>query len=136
MIRRGLWLAVLALLSGCVVYVRSQRDEPLPLAALEDLAPGRSLADCLAALGAPNQVFEHAGDGAALLWSWSDTDDWSVDVSVPVYEQASASFDLDLTDTDQRGLVLWFGPDQRLERWQRGTLGDLLLRRVRPAAIE
>ena len=40
----------------------------------------------------------------------------------------------DLTDTTLPGCVLWFGPDLVLERWQRGTLGDLLPGRQRPSA--
>lgn len=129
--------AVLPLLLGpsCVLYLRFRADEPVDAAALGTLRPGTTdLASALAALGAPLRVFEHQGDGIALLWAWRDVDDWSLEVSVPVTDQANANFELDLTDTELPGCMLWFDGALRLERWRRGTLGELLPARVRPSA--
>lgn len=132
--RAALAAALLLSCAGCVVYSRRQHDEPLPPEAVAGLAPGAGLADCLQRLGAPARVFPHRGDGAALLWAWSDHDGWSIDVSVPLQDQLSASFDVDLDDTESRGCMLWFDGDLRLERWRSGRLGDLLRQRARPAA--
>jgi len=135
-VKRSLLLAALLPLGSCVFYLRSRAEEPVPPAALESLTPGRStLGDCLDALGAPMHVFEYGVDGMGLLWAWQDVDDWSLDISVPVYEQFSASFDLDVTDLERPGCVLWFGSDLLLERRQSGLVGDILPDRVRPTVI-
>ena len=129
-------LALLPWPPACVGYVRYRVDEPMADASLEVLQPGRDdLGACLARLGAPNRVFEYRGDGVALLWVWRDVDDWSLDVSIPLQEDYSASFELDLTDTSLPGCMLWFGPDLALERWRRGTVGELLPARPRPALV-
>lgn len=123
---------VLASASSCVVYDRRRHDEPLAPEVISALQPGQSLDECLRSLGAPRQCFAYRGDGVAMLWAWSDTDALSVDVSLPLQENVSASFDLDLADTEAQGCMLWFGPDLQLERWQQGRLGDLLPGRSRP----
>jgi hypothetical protein len=129
-------LAVLLTVTGCLGYVRRRIDEPLPAQRLEALQPGSTdLATALAALGAPNEVFEYQGSGAVLIYAWEDTDDWSLDLSVPLARGANARFELDLTATDRPGAVLWFGADLRLLRWQSGRLGELP-GRLRPAASE
>lgn len=135
------WLALGAGLgmlpfASCVGYVRFQIEEPVSEQALASLAVGQELGDCLARLGAPTHVYEYRGDGAALLWAWSDADDWSADLRVPLQEHVSASFELDLTDTEAVGCMLWFGPDLRLERWRQGRLGELMPVRVRPAVSD
>jgi hypothetical protein len=122
-----------AFATSCVVYNRTRKDEPVAPDLLAVLRPGQSLDDCMRSLGAPNQCFEYRGDGVAMLWAWSDTDALSVDVSLPLQDQVSASFDLDLADTEAQGCMLWFGPDLRLERWKQGRLGDLLPGRTRPS---
>jgi len=139
---KGIAAALLALLAaGCVQgeYNRITVDEPLREELVAPLRPGvDTLAQCLAQLGAPHRVFEYrvgqdGTSGAALLWVWREAAGWGVDVSGGT-EEASGSFSFDLTNTDLPGCVLWFGPDLVLERWQRGTLGDLLPGRQRPSA--
>lgn len=132
----GLLLLVALSLPACVGYIRFHRDEPIPVDKLEQVQPGQELAACLQLLGAPNGAYEYRGSGMALLWVWRDTDDWSVDLRVPLQDRLSASFELDLTDATVPGCVLWFGEDLRLERWKLGTLGELLPERVRPSAVE
>ena len=132
----GLLLLPMLSLSACVGYIRFRVDEPIAETALQQLQPGQELGACLALLGAPNQVFEYRGNGMALLWVWRDTDDWSVNLNLPLQDQVSASFELDLTDSALPGCVLWFGEDLRLERWRSGTLGELVPSRVRPSAVE
>ena len=131
-------LALLGALSlpACVGYIRFRKDEPIPPDLLAQIEPGQELGECLQRLGAPHHAFEYRGNGMALLWVWQDTDDWSVDIRVPLQEDFSASFELDLTDANLPGCVLWFGEDLRLERWRTGTLGDLVPGRVRPAVVE
>lgn len=133
--------ALLALLAaGCVQgeYNRITVDEPLREELVAPLRPGvDTLAQCLERLGAPHRVFEYrvgqdGTSGAALLWVWREAAGWGVDVSAGT-EEASGSFSFNLADTDLPGCVLWFGPDLVLERWQRGTLGDLLPGRQRPS---
>lgn len=136
---RTLALAAVLPLVSCVsvLWVRTRVEEPVAMSALEALRPGADdLGACLAALGAPLRAFEHRGDGVALLWVWPDTDDWSIDVSVPLYDRASAELELDLVDTDNPGCVLWFDADLVLAGWRAGRLGDIAPGRVRPSAIE
>ncbi|MCA8966619.1 MAG: hypothetical protein H6838_09140 [Planctomycetes bacterium] len=123
--------------SGCLSYHRTRIDEPLPDAALAELVDGRTtLGQCLQVLGAPTAVLEYRGDGMALVWSWQDEDQWGLEVSLPVSDQANVNFNLDLGAADRPGAVLWFGQDLVLERWRRGRLGELIPRRVRPASPE
>ena len=134
--------ALLALLAaGCVQgsYNRITVDEPLRDEMVAPLRPGQdTLAQCLARLGAPHRVYEYrvgqdGVSGAALLWVWREAAGWGIEVSGGT-DDASGSFSFDLADTELPGCVLWFGPDLVLERWQRGTLGDLLPGRQRPSA--
>lgn len=131
------WLAASA---GCVTgsYQRAMVDEPIPEARLQALQIGvDDLGSCLAALGAPHRVFEvQVGEnldaGMALLWVWRDTAGFGVQVSVAMRD-ASVSWSGDYAAAELPGCMLWFDPDLRLQGWQRGTLGDLLPRRRRPA---
>ena len=133
-------LATLA--AGCVQgeYNRFTVDEPLRDEMVAPLRPGvDTLAHCLERLGAPHRVFEYrvgqdGSSGLALLWLWREVAGWGVDIDLSgVSDEASGSFSFKLADTDLPGCVLWFGPDLVLERWQRGTLGDLLPGRQRPS---
>jgi len=133
---RALAVGLLSMLSGCIVYDRTRVDEPVPAADFAALASGQELGDCLRRLGAPTHVYEYRGDGMALLWAWQDSDQWSLDVSVPLQDQLSASFDLDVGAVDAQGAMLWFGPDLRLERFRQGRLGDLLPVRTRPSLVD
>ena len=95
------------------------------------------MADCLAALGAPLYVWEYKGDGAALAWGWSDENRKGISVSVPVYEQASASLSYDDGREKLNGAMLLFDRGLVLEDVRKGRLRDLqrdLLRR-RPAPV-
>jgi hypothetical protein len=78
------------------------------------------------------RVGQDGMSGAALLWIWREAAGWGIEVSGGS-EEASGSFSFNLADTDLPGCVLWFGPDLVLERWQRGTLGDLMPGRQRPS---
>ena len=132
-------LATLA--AGCVQgsYNRIAVDEPLRDEMVAPLQTGvDTLELCLARLGAPHRVFEYrvgqdGSSGVALLWLWREAAGWGIEVSGGT-DDASGSFSFDLTDTTLPGCVLWFGPDLVLERWQRGTLGELLPGRQRPSA--
>lgn len=132
-------LLVAAVASACVTgsYQHAGIDEPVPAARLEALRPGHDdLAACLTALGAPHRVFEYrVGDdgssGAALLWFWRDASGFGVDVSSGSRD-VPGSLQFDFLGTDLPGCMLWFLPDLRLERWQRGLVGDLLPQRLRP----
>ncbi len=124
------------LAAGCVTggYQHESRDEPLAEAALEGLHPGvDDLTKCLHALGAPHRVFEYRGDGAALLWYWQDAAGWGLSISSG-RDEVPGSFQFDFADQELPATVLWFGPDLVLERWRRGTIGELLPGRVRPAS--
>lgn len=138
---KGSAAALLCLLAaGCLQgeYNRITVDEPLRDEMVAPLRPGvDTLAECLARLGAPHRVFEYrvgqdGTSGAALLWLWREAAGWGIQVSGGT-DEASGSFSFDLADTELPGCVLWFGPDLVLERWQRGTLGDLLPGRQRPS---
>lgn len=132
--------ALLTAASACVRGTWSRRtvDEPVPPAVLAALRPGEhDLGACLAALGAPNRVFEYrvAPDGTAgmaLLWYWQDQSGWGIDVSSGT-DDAPGSFEYDESDAALPGCMLWFGPDLLLERWRSGPVGDLHPGRVRPS---
>ena len=136
----GAWFAtaMAGLLPGCLslAYERTTVGEPVADATLQALRPGRdSLADCLAALGAPELVYEHRTHGMALLWFWKETAGWDLEVSSPS-DEVPASVALELRDAELPGCMLWFGPDLLLERWRAGTIGDLLRDRVRPTIVD
>ncbi|MBL8754411.1 MAG: hypothetical protein JNK15_14000 [Planctomycetes bacterium] len=134
--------ATLALLAtgGCVTgnYGHVSIDEPIADERLGPLVPGRAtLADCLAALGAPNRVFEYAvgSDGAsgmALLWSWRDQAGWGLDVSSGD-DSIPGSVSFDAVTAELPGYMLWFGPDLVLQRARRGLVGELVPGRLRPS---
>ncbi|MCK5944303.1 MAG: hypothetical protein KAI24_20115 [Planctomycetes bacterium] len=128
---------------ACVTgsYDQVSINEPVDLEALRALEPGRDdLASCLAKLGAPVAVQEYrvAADrssGMALIWWWSRRYGWGLDISVPVYDEQSVSFEMDFGGTDMPGCVLWFGEDLVLERWREGLVGELLAGRRRPSPV-
>ena len=128
-------------LASCVSFgwSRDRRHAPPPAGAIGTLAPGRStLSECLDTLGAPLYVWEYKGDGAALAWGWNDERQKGVSVSIPLYEQTSASVSYDDERAKLRGAVLLFGRDLVLEQVRKGWLRDLeseFVRR-RPAAVE
>lgn len=130
--------AVLLPAAGCVrlQWHVQHREEPLPAVALAALRPGHDdLAGCLRTFGAPHFVWEYDGDGCALAWYHVDVHGFGLNVSYSVIREASASFSLDLDSTDVPGVVLWFGPDLVLAKWQQGRLRELTRGlRTRPAA--
>lgn len=139
---RLLALLLLLLASGCVTgaYSADATDEPIERARIEALQPGHdTLATCLDALGAPNHVFEYraAEDGKAgvvLLWFWSGTAGWGVQVSSPGDLPGTLGFKRKLARLP--GCVLWFGPDFVLERVRAGDVTDMVPDRVRPAFVD
>lgn len=140
--RRAGSLAAAALAAACVTgsYSRERFNEPVPPERLAALAPGvDTLASCLAALGAPNRVFEYRvgpdrGSGAALLWYWRDEPGWGLTVSVPI-RQASARLTIDRLSAELPACVLWFDERLVLERWREGRIGELIPGRLRPAPV-
>ncbi len=140
---KGGWVLLCAPLllgaAGCVTgsFSRKSYDDPIGAQQLAALRPAAdTLTSCLAALGAPNRVFEHGlrADGTAgmaLLWCWRDASGWGLQVSVGT-EDASGSLSIDRVSTDLPGCMLWFGPDLVLERWRSGLVGDLVPSRRRP----
>ncbi len=138
---RAAALAAVLATAGCVTanYGHTSFGEPVDDAAFAALVSGEAtLADCLQALGAPVRVFEYrvgptGESGMVLLWSWRDEAGWGIDVSSGD-DAIPGSVSFDAVSTDLPGCVLWFGPDLRLEKARKGTLGDLLPRRLRPSA--
>ncbi|MBL9078837.1 MAG: hypothetical protein JNL08_15130 [Planctomycetes bacterium] len=134
-------IAALSLAAGCVQgsYDRAAFDEPIAVERLQALRPGQDdLRRCLAELGAPHRVFEHAvaadgSAGVALLWYWRDQTGFGVELSSG-RDDAPGSLSYDQGDVDLPGCMLWFGRDLVLERWQQGLVGDLVPRRARPTA--
>jgi len=135
-------LAIAPGLGGCVSvsWGRTHREEPLAPERMAALAPGQTLADCLAALGAPQRVEEHpvaGGMGAVLVWGWLDERDLGFSVSVPVSDQNSVNFDYQTLDARTRGLVLFFDEGWILTDWRAGLLSEVALDlRRRPALLE
>jgi len=138
---RAFVLPALAMLAaGCVTgdWRAASIDEPVPSDALSALRPGvTTLGDCLAKLGAPQWVREHARhpDGSAgmvLVWTWTDRAGFGVNLSSGS-DDLPGSLEFDLDEVDLPASVLWFDRDLVLERWRTGTTGELLPRRLRPA---
>jgi len=141
-LRRPWWLPALAL-GACVTgdYSQVSFNEPVDLQALRAMRPGEDdLSSVLAQLGAPVDVREYRVDpdrasGVALVYFWRRQYGWGLDISAPVYDDASVSFEMDFAGTDLPGCVLWFDQDLVLERWREGLVGDLLGVRRRPAPV-
>ena len=138
---RFLLLALLPLLAGCVSgsWGRTNRHEPPSEEAIATRSPGESgLGQCLDALGAPLWVWEYRGDGVALAYGWLERVAWGFDVSVPLTDYYSASFDYTDIDSEMPGLVLLFDGELTLRELRRGLLRDLILRagRPRPSLVE
>ena len=134
--RRVAWL-LLPLLGACVTarLERERRDLALAPGAVVHLEPGATdLQQCLELLGAPLWVQEHDLHGLALGYGHLDEGNWRVSVSVPVTQEASASFRYERGRTGLYGHVLYFDEHWRLQRVVEGWL-DAFDRPV-PAAIE
>jgi len=131
--------AACLLAAGCVrvTWRRDTRFAPPPAEAIEAATESGGLAATLAALGAPLWVWEHEGDGVALAYGWRESRSWNLNLSVPVTNNASASFDYTSIDSDMIGIVLFFDSDLRLREVRRGRLRDLTLerRKRRPAPV-
>lgn len=135
-------LLCLLLLAACVSgdWSRAAVGEPMAAERLERLRAGvDTLDDCLAALGAPDRVFEHevapdGSSGMALVWFWRDEAGFGVDVSSG-RDEIPGRFEFDYAGIDLPGCVLWFDRDLVLENWRRGLVGDLVPRRQRPAPV-
>jgi len=143
--RSALGIAAIAasacVLAGCVTF-RFDRDiierQPTAEVVSEFTIGGTHLGDVLEVMGAPTEVWEGAGGGAALAYGGLRSRGWNVDVSVPVSDAGSAS--LSYTDTTARteGFMLLFGPEGHLEIVRAGNLADLrrTYARRRPASLE
>ena len=129
-------VAVIALLlPSCLnirwSWVRDERYEPVRPDLLEAMAPGDDLETCLAALGAPLQLWEYAGDGMALAYASGVAYDLGFSISSG---RSSGSFNFDSLDENLEGVVLVFDPELRL-RWIRyGVLSELVPSDRRPPA--
>ena len=137
--RLALLLASAPLLTGCIQaqFERDNRLRPIEESELATLQPGESTLDeCLDALGAPLFVRERQTYGAELAYGWYKQWDWGLSISIPVTDNASASFDYDEIDAKLRGAVLLFDEDWRLEVVRTGFLRDLVAREVTPAYLD
>lgn len=132
---------LLALLAACVSaeYQREIVLAPVSSGSVAALRPGESdLGECLAALGAPNFVWERRGDSIALAYASYRDAGWGLGVSVQLARGVSASFDYGQLEAKSRGYVLLFDADWRLEGVRAGFLRDLrdTLERPPPQALE
>ncbi len=128
-------------LASCVRFewTRYQVQEPIPVEESTALTPGvDTLESCIARLGAPLYVWEASASTYALAYGWDEGHDWGFNVSVPVGDTASASFDYGDMNLDLHGVVLVFDHGDRLVRSDRGYLRDLApgLQRRRPSLID
>jgi hypothetical protein len=132
------WLLALPLLTSCVTarLERERQHQRSEAAILATLEPEHADLDtCLRALGAPLWVQEHRVFGLALAYGHRDELAWRVSASVPVTQDASASFRYEQGETGLYGHVLYFDRDWRLERVVAGWL-DVIRPAVAPASIE
>lgn len=134
-------LLALALAPGCVAvsWARDARQSPPPPQTEVVLIEGSTrLHDALAMLGAPLGVYEYRQTGMALAWGWYRGDSKGLRVSVPVYEQFSASVDYTDNREGLQGMLLLFDEDLRLISIREGWLEDLTegLERQSPTVLE
>jgi hypothetical protein len=125
---RNLALAVLPLLSGCVsfTYERHLTYEPVALEAIGELEIGTSdIGDVLEHLGAPLYVWEGVNDAVVFAYGSSNQREVGFTISVPLLEQANASFNYDDVSEKLKGYVLVFEPDLTLKIVRAGLLGEL-----------
>jgi hypothetical protein len=114
-------------------YYRQQVFEPIQPARIAALEPGKTtLAEALAAFGAPIFVWEWKGDGVALAWGWSDASRWGFSVSVPVGDNSANAFTWDSLANDLPGAVLFFGPDDVLLEAREGRLAQIRAETIQP----
>ena len=126
-------------LSGCLSlnWSGGNLNEPITDATLSVLQPGEAdLTRCLAALGAPNLVWEYKGDGMALAYAWFDTGAWGFRASFAFSDNTpGASFSYDSAENLGNGVVLTFDESLTLETIQRGRLNELIPTKARPAPL-
>lgn len=130
--RVALVLLAAAAVSSClrVTYRRSFVDEPPARGAVDVLAVGvDGLEPTLAALGAPTSVWglgPDGGEGLALVYAWSDRRGWSTNLSTPLADYVSASFEFQSQALTLEALVLFFDATWTLTGWRVGALAELL----------
>ena len=134
-------LLSLALAPGCVAvrWTRDARQSPPPDQAEVVLVEGTTtLHEALATLGAPLGVYEYRQTGMALAWGWYRGDSKGLRVSVPVYQNVSASVDYTDSREGLEGMLLLFDQDLRLVSVRSGWLEDLTsgLERQSPTVLE
>lgn len=134
-------LLALAQGPGCVAvrWTRDARQSPPPPQAEVVLVEGRTtLHEALAMLGAPLGVYEYRQTGMALAWGWYRGDTKGLRVSVPVYQNVSASVDYADNREGLEGMLLLFDEDLRLVSVRSGWLEDLTsgFERQSPTVLE
>lgn len=131
-------LACACLAAGCVSfeYKRNLIERVPDDVVCAAFVPGETgLAEVLAGLGAPLDVWEGPDGAPVLAYGGLRSAGWNVGVSVPISDYGSATYSYTDTLARTRGYVLIFGPDQRLEIVRYGLLADLRRSFVRrPAA--
>jgi hypothetical protein len=125
-----------ALASGCVrfTYRSVERFDPPEPAAMEGLVAEATLAECLQQLGAPWQVLEQEQErGLVLIYAWERGSGWVASASSG-QRSVPGSLTVGRGASGWRTLLLWFNTEDRLERWEQGSLppdlASLLTRRL------
>ena len=135
-------IACCALLAASCVsarWSRTLREERIAEEATQRLEIGRSdLAECLALLGAPLEVWELPAGAFALAYAWGRDRGLGATVSVPTSSGLRPSYRYDQGDANLHGLVLLFDREGVLELVRRGYLHEIApeLARPRPASLE
>ena len=112
------------LVSGCVRFTwRSvEHFQPPEPAAVEGLVADATLAECLERLGAPWQVLEQEEQpGLVLIYAWEKASGWVASVSSG-QRSIPGSLTVGRGAAGWSSLMLWFDEEDRLERWEQGSL--------------
>lgn len=137
---RILALLGLALCTSCVAYSyhRHATYEPVSEAAIKALEIGKSdIGDALSRLGAPLYVWEGVADAVVLAYGNENRREHGFKVSVPLFEQTSASFNYDDIASRLEGYVLVFDADLKLKIVRAGLLRELgKVTKRRPDTVE
>jgi hypothetical protein len=100
--------------SGSLTQVRWQ--QPPDDVAVEQLQPGMDLQQCLDLLGAPYAVGQDDDENGRryLTWEWLQQNGWNLSLSVPLSDQASASYQYTRNKNQIKHLQLIFDPSWKL----------------------
>jgi hypothetical protein len=125
---KGLAVAICLACSSCVrvQWNRAMFCRGIDSNELTVLRAGESqLNDCLELFGSPLYVWQAGADQYAVAYGWDMDKGWGINVSIPVTQEFSASFDYDDLDRRLYGIVMTFDANDQLQYQRQGFLSEI-----------